>query len=419
VRYAVPSNSNNTISKEQLEAIEEIPPGLLDGLTVFRFAHMLKQATGGGVEAYLWNLNRVLLERNRMRILQMYLVPVEGQAEIITERVGRGELVWIPSVLTTIPAEQMSYVKRFKERLRRRTVSETVVNHEILLSKLADYRPVLGVFHWISQDSKRVIHYLREKSIPLVVINHFDNMRLKRRMIRQQVSLIRAVAGVSEVAVPGFLRNRFTNLSDGIETDFFHPQKANPPDRETKDSVIFFPARICEEKGHLDAVKVFGRLARSTVKAVLVCAGREGSRGFMQKLLAAIAEEGAGERVIFVGELSPEDLRDWYAASDIVILPSYSEGLGRVLLEGQAMERPVLAYDVGGVREAMREGITGFLIKKGDIDGLATRLQYLLREEKSHRTAMGKLGREFVVDRFSLDALAGRHERFYAGALER
>ena len=349
----------------------------------------------------------------------MYLVPVEGQAEIITERVGRGELVWIPSVLTTIPAEQMSYVKRFKERLRRRTVSETVVNHEILLSKLADYRPVLGVFHWISQDSKRVIHYLREKSIPLVVINHFDNMRLKRRMIRQQVSLIRAVAGVSEVAVPGFLRNRFTNLSDGIETDFFHPQKANPPDRETKDSVIFFPARICEEKGHLDAVKVFGRLARSTVKAVLVCAGREGSRGFMQKLLAAIAEEGAGERVIFVGELSPEDLRDWYAASDIVILPSYSEGLGRVLLEGQAMERPVLAYDVGGVREAMREGITGFLIKKGDIDGLATRLQYLLREEKSHRTAMGKLGREFVVDRFSLDALAGRHERFYAGALER
>jgi glycosyltransferase involved in cell wall biosynthesis len=389
---------------------------LLDGLTLFRFAHMWRDASSGGVEAYLWNLNRVLLERNRMRIVQMYLVAEEGQAEIITERVGRGEVVWIPSVLTTIPSEQISYAKRLKARLIRRTVSEIVVNHEMLLSRLADYRPVLGVFHWISRDSKRVIHYLRDKSIPLVVINHFDNMRLKRRMIRRQVSLARAVAGVSEVAVPGFLRNRFANLSDGIDTDFFHPQKANPPDSQTKESVIFFPSRICEEKGHLDAVEALGQLARSGVKAVLVFAGREDSRSFMQKLLAAIAEEGVRERVIFTGELRREDLRDWYAASDIVILPSYSEGLPRVALEAQAMERPILAYDSGGTREAFRDGVSGILLRKGDIHGLSRWLQRLLEEDDS-RSAMGKKGREFVVGRFSLDSLVARHERFYENVL--
>jgi hypothetical protein len=133
-------NSDNDNLREQIvnllevESIEQTPSGLLDGVTIFRFAHIWRSASSGGVEAYLWNLNRLLLERNKIRILQMYLVPENGPSEVVIEQVGRGELVWIPSTVATISAEQMSYAKRLKARLRGRAVPAFFVDHEILLS---------------------------------------------------------------------------------------------------------------------------------------------------------------------------------------------------------------------------------------------------------------------------------------------
>lgn len=400
----------------EINAIKEAPYGLLDGLTLFRFAHMWRQASSGGVEAYLWNLNRTLLERNAIRILQMYLVRENEPFGIEIEKIGRGELVWIPSILRTNSEEQSGIAKRIWTKLSDRQGGKFAVNHDMLLSTLANYQPTLGVFHWISEDSRTVINYLDTRDVPFVMVHHFHNRKLNEKGLKKQISKALAIAGVSEVDVPVFLRNRFINIADGIDIDFFHPQAALPLDIKLEEAMIFLPARICEEKGHLDAVRALGLLIRSGVKAILAFAGHEGNQDFINKLRLVISEEGVQERVIFVGELQSEDIRNWYAASAIVILPSYEEGLGRVLLEAQAMERPVLVYDVGGVREAFQEGSSGLLVRKGDIGGLARGLQVLL-EDKGSRSAMGEKGREFVVGRFSLNLLAIRHERFYANVL--
>ena len=137
----------------------------------------------------------------------------------------------------------------------------------------------------------------------------------------------------------------------------------------------------------------------------------------MNDLKAAIVKEGVEGRVSFVGELHSGELRNWYAASDVVVCPSYYEGLGRVLLEAQAMKRAVVAYDVGGVAEAVLHGVSGYLVKKGDTEELARRLKDML-ENQGKRCEMGMRGRAFVVERFSLDSLTARHERFYMKILE-
>ncbi len=80
------------------------------------------------------------------------------------------------------------------------------------------------------------------------------------------------------------------------------------------------------------------------------------------------------------------------------------------------MKKAVVAYDVGGVREAVRHGCGGYLVRSGDIDGLATRLRELL-EQTGLRQRMEDMGRAYVVERFSLEALAARHEGLYAAAL--
>lgn len=410
------TSSEHYFHIREAEGPNDATPGALDGITIFRFAHMWKNTSSGGVETYLSNLNYQLLQRNRMRILQMYLVPDDELCSIKIEQIGKGELVWIPSIFKTNRGQQITNIWNIWVRLMRRIDPRFLICHDLLLSTLSNYQPSFAVFHWISEDSRIVIKYLIKRRIPFVVINHFQNVRLNRRCIRRQVIKAWAIGGVSNIDVPSFIRNRFTNLSDGVDTDFFHPEKVVSPDSKIKAPSILLPSRITEGKGHLDALKALCLLLSNSVSVVLAFAGIVQSSALMDKLQRTILEEGLQERVIFAGVLSPEELRNWYAASSLVVLPSYSEGLPKVLLEAQAMERPVIAYDAGGVPEAIRHSETGYLVKKGDIEGLASRLKELI-EKPDMRREMGERGRKFVVEQFSLESLTIRHEEFYTNVL--
>jgi len=275
--------------------VSQIETNLLDDTIIFRFSHICRNPFSGGMETYLYELNQKLLERNRMQILQMYLSPTGGPDKIEIEKVGRGELIWIPSFYTGSLIQQTTWAMRFWHKLRNMSVTRLTINHDMLLSTLAHYQINLAVFHWISEDSKIVINYLKNRRIQFVVINHFQNTRLKRDYIRTQISGVQAIGGVSNIAVPDFVKSRFTNLSDGINVDFFSLEKAVPLEKKSIEPLIFLPSRITEEKGHLDAVRAVGYLARSGVSAILVFAGRQESQTFMKKLTRVISEEGIKE----------------------------------------------------------------------------------------------------------------------------
>jgi glycosyltransferase involved in cell wall biosynthesis len=140
------------------------------------------------------------------------------------------------------------------------------------------------------------------------------------------------------------------------------------------------------------------------------------SESLYQDLRSFVAAHGLEDRAVFLGELDQEAIRNWYALSSVVVLPTYSEGLGRVLLEAQAMQKPVVAYDCGGVGEAVLPNETGFLVKTGDVQALADRIDFLFKNE-AERVRMGKQGREFVLRRFGISAFVQRHEAFYLRAL--
>ena len=137
----------------------------------------------------------------------------------------------------------------------------------------------------------------------------------------------------------------------------------------------------------------------------------------MRELSSSISRLSDPNQVILLGDLDQVTLRDWYASCRLVAMPSYSEGLGRTLLEAQAMHRPVIAYDVGGVPSAMRDGETGFLIRKGNVNGLASRISELLCSDQMC-SKMGEAGRRFVETRFGLTRLVESHESLYLTALE-
>ena len=88
-----------------------------------------------------------------------------------------------------------------------------------------------------------------------------------------------------------------------------------------------------------------------------------------------------------------EDMAGVYGSARIVCLPSYREGLPKVLLEGAACARPLVATDVPGCREVCRDGETGYLVDPSDLEGLRSAVCRLM-DEPATSTEMGRRGRE-------------------------
>jgi hypothetical protein len=159
----------------EISDLMDCTAGMLDGFTLFRFAHMFRSHSAGGMEGYLRDLNRHLLERNKLRVIQMYLSPMDGPAEVEIQKIGQGEIVWIPSFLKNTAALQLTKAQQFWTKIRTRLFTDHLVNHEYLLKKLESYTIDLAAFHWISADASIVLRYLRKRGIPFVAINHFHN----------------------------------------------------------------------------------------------------------------------------------------------------------------------------------------------------------------------------------------------------
>jgi glycosyltransferase involved in cell wall biosynthesis len=96
-----------------------------------------------------------------------------------------------------------------------------------------------------------------------------------------------------------------------------------------------------------------------------------------------------------------DDVRPYIAAATAIVLPSYREGLPRSLLEGGAMERPLIATNVPGCRQVVEEGVNGYLCTVGDPDSLATCMKRLAELPGEQRLAMGREARRRVQERFS------------------
>lgn len=139
--------------------------------------------------------------------------------------------------------------------------------------------------------------------------------------------------------------------------------------------------RLCRQKGQDLLLRAWPRVTAAVPGARLVLVGDGPDRA----LLAASAPPG----VSFAGRV--EDPRPWYAAADVVVLPSRWEGLALVLIEAMASCRSVVSTDTGGAREAITPG-GGAVLRVGDLPGLAAALGARLRDP-GLAAAEGAIGR--------------------------
>ena len=213
-------------------------------------------------------------------------------------------------------------------------------------------------------------------------------------------------------------RERFVVIRLGIELDERVASKQDGRDESRRylgipgdRFAVGWIGRMTAVKRTDDVLLAFKRLRELGVDAVLCMVGDGPDRALLEQ---RAHELGVTRDTVFLGY--QEDVAPFYAAFDVLVLPSGNEGTPVSVIEALAAERPVVATRVGGVPDVVRDGEDGFLVEAGATDDLAARLARLARDP-ALRARMGKQGRERVLPRYAVERLVDDVDELYRSLL--
>ena len=168
--------------------------------------------------------------------------------------------------------------------------------------------------------------------------------------------------------------------------------------------VVMLPGRLTRWKGHTVVIDALAMLGRTDVRCLFVGGG---DARYRRELEALAMRRGLGAVVQIVDDC--RDMPAAYMLADVVVSASTSpEGFGRVIVEAQAMGRPVIATDHGGARETVVPGRTGWLVPPGDARALAEALTETMRLGPEARIAHAERAIDHVRRHFNAITMAAR-----------
>jgi glycosyltransferase involved in cell wall biosynthesis len=198
----------------------------------------------------------------------------------------------------------------------------------------------------------------------------------------------------------GTPRERIRLIPRGVDPRRFDPASVAPArvlaQREAwgaaaGERIVLLPGRLTRWKGQMVLVEALSRLPGTI--GVLTGGGNE---AFARELRDRAAALGLGARLVLAGHVEAMDVA--LLAADVVVHASTDpEAFGRTVIEAQAMARPVVAADLGGPRETVEEGVTGWRVPPGDPAALAATLARVLAMPEAGRAEVGARAREAVL----------------------
>jgi len=236
---------------------------------------------------------------------------------------------------------------------------------------------------------------------PEVVIGCYEG---QVREVREDVQRVRP--GCRLVAVP-----------NGIDMSTFTPVPRAPADgpwRFGARHVVLVVGNLCEIKGYPTFLHAAARIQAAVGSCAFVLLGGETVPGYQHELEQLATRLGLGDRVHFLGWR--QDVADILRAADVMVLPSSNEGLPLAILEAMACAKPVVATPVGGVEEAISDGVTGVIVPVGDPERLAAAVARLLRDPELAQR-LGTEARRSVEVRYSLQRFRSEIESLYDGLI--
>lgn len=215
---------------------------------------------------------------------------------------------------------------------------------------------------------------------------------------------------VDEIICHGFDREKVREIPNGVDVDMFRPPSIDSP--TTESLRLLFVGRLDRQKGVADLVDALAALPGALAwSARIVGDGPE--RSFLEQKVTSC---GLRQRIAFLGQQS--EVISHYHWANLFVLPSHFEGMPNVILEAMACGLPILATDIGGTRELVVSGLTGWLVAPAKPRELRDALAGIAGD--MGRLAMvGMAARRRVLATFSMATVARAYITEYESILRR
>lgn len=232
-------------------------------------------------------------------------------------------------------------------------------------------------------SKKRRLAFIERKFTPFLAKFSLKNADKIRGVATNLITEAKRIAPKKQY----FIFPTFTDLDD-----FLNEQNTN------FDNFILFVGHLQKVKGLNYLIEAFDKIRNDFPEFKLVLIG-QGTNTLKTR-----------SNIELKGRLSLEQTRAIMRNCYCLVLPSLSEGLPRVIMEAMALSKPVIASNVGGIPDLIKDGQSGFLFEAGNSDELAGKLKVLL-EDRNLAMKMGQRGREFIRENFSNEKYIANYVR--------
>ena len=211
-------------------------------------------------------------------------------------------------------------------------------------------------------------------------------------------------------------KKKFLVIFRGINTDYFNPKKIKESDKNLlkkkwnitdEKKIILLPGRLTEWKGQEMFIEAISLLKKnlSEIEFIAVILGSDqGRKIYKKKLIRLVEQHRLSGNVIFVDHLELMPIA--YEISTVIVSSSIEpEAFGRVSVEAQSMEKPIVASNIGGSNETIINDKTGFLFKAGDSKNLSEKLKEVLNLSELTLNGIGAEGRKNIIAKFNVEKM--------------
>ncbi len=267
----------------------------------------------------------------------------------------------------------------------------------------------------------RLLWHLNDMSVPRVLAGFLS--RLVRRW-SWRIGLCARALGSAYFADDPLACRKFVDLVPPVETDVWQPEALAPEilDRFRDQfgltghhPIVAAIGNINPAKGYEYFVEMADRIHRQFPSAVFVVAGArlDSQRKYADSIDHLIQQYGLSDAFRFLGYW--QDIRIVLAACDVFVLSSVREGNPTVVLEAMSMRRPIVATEVGGVREEIDDGSSGIVVPPRDGDRLAEGVRRILTMTPEQRCRMVEAARSQVQRVNDIDRVTEAYLRLFEG----
>lgn len=220
-----------------------------------------------------------------------------------------------------------------------------------------------------------------------------------------------------EAMAAGFASNHLHWMPNPVDTAHFAPLEETKRMEFRREfgiprgaAVTVYCGRLATGKGLPELMDAFALVARQVPEALLIIVGDGPLRPELAMQVTHLHLDG--EKVRFVGQVSPTEVCNWLNVADVFSLVSFSEGFPCALAEAMSAGLPCVVSDIPGNRQLIDDGKQGFLTPVGDPEATSVAIARLLKDV-SLRLRLGEAARQRIVDNYSSDQVSDRYETLF------